>query len=72
MRARLSILAVAIGTVIAALAVGGAGVHAEAAGTDNGFAERLFAGDPGTRQNPMPASFACTKPRISPAIRCRR
>jgi hypothetical protein len=72
MRARLSIAAVAVGTVIAALAAGGAGVHAEAASTDNGFAKRLFAGDPASRQNPTPASFACTTPRISPGIRCRR
>ena len=55
MRARLSIVAVAIGTVIAALAAGGAGVHAEAASTDNGFAKRLFAGDPGKQAK----SYAC-------------
>jgi hypothetical protein len=55
MRARPSIVAVAIGTVIAALAVGGDGVHAEAASTDNGFAKRLFAGDPGKQAK----SYAC-------------
>ena len=55
MRSRLSIVAVAIGTVIAALAAGGAGVHAEAASTDNGFAKRLFAGDPGKQAK----SYAC-------------
>jgi len=55
MRARLSIVAVAIGTVIAALVAGGAGVHAEAASTGNGFAKRLFAGDPGKQAK----SYAC-------------
>jgi hypothetical protein len=53
MRARLSI--VAIGTVIAALVASGAGVHAEAASTGNGFAKRLFAGDPGKQEK----SHAC-------------
>ena len=55
MRARLSIEAVAIGTIIAALAAGGAGVHAEVPSTDNGFAKRLFAGDPGKQAK----SYAC-------------
>ena len=55
MRARPSIVAVAIGTVIAALAAGDAGVHAEAESTDNGFAKRLFAGDPGKQAK----SYAC-------------
>jgi hypothetical protein len=55
MRARLSIVAVAIGTVIAALAGGGVGVHAEAASTGNGFAKRLFAGDPDKQAK----SYAC-------------
>jgi hypothetical protein len=48
-------VAVAIGTVIAALAAGDAGVHAEAESTDNGFAKRLFAGDPGKQAK----SYAC-------------
>ena len=55
MRARLSIVAVAIGTMIAALAAGGAGAHAEAASTDHGFAKRLLAGDPGKQEK----SYAC-------------
>ena len=48
-------VAVAIGTVIAALAAGGVGVHAEPESTDNGFAKRLFAGDPGKQAK----SYAC-------------
>lgn len=55
MRARLSIVAVAIGTMIAALAAGGTCARAEAASTDNGFAKLLFAGDPGKQEK----SYAC-------------
>src|SRR6476619_3935483 len=55
MRSCLSMVAVAIGTVIAALAAGDAGVHAEAESTNNGFAKRLFAGDPGKQAK----SYAC-------------
>ncbi len=66
MRARLSIVAVAIGTVIAALAAGGAGVHAESASTDNGFAKRLFAGDPGKQAKAqLGCSVDCERGGIS-------
>src|SRR3954465_1467265 len=53
MRSRPSLVAVAVGTIIAVLAA--AGAHAEAASTNNGFAKRLFAGDPGKQAK----SYAC-------------
>ena len=73
MRSRPSLVAVAVGTIIAVLAAAGAGAHAEAASTNNGFAKRLFAGDAG-KQEKSYACFvrACTTPRISPGIRSRR
>ena len=55
MRSRPSLVAVAVGTIIAVLAAAGAGAHAEAASTNNGFAKRLFAGDAGKQEK----SYAC-------------
>jgi hypothetical protein len=54
MKPHLPILAIAV-IAITALLVGGSSAYAEAAGTDDGFAKRLFAGDPGKQEK----SYAC-------------
>jgi hypothetical protein len=54
MKPHLPILAVAVIAMIATL-VGSSSAYAEAASTDDGFAKRLFAGDPGKQEK----SYAC-------------
>lgn len=55
MKPRPSIVAAVICAMIGALVAGGGSARAEAAGAGNGFAKRLFAGDPGKQEK----SYAC-------------